>query len=119
HKIPYVAAELIEQVQLAAQQSVASLHGDVAEALIRDLVAQVRHGQQAEDRLRCLLEEAFAVLPPSPHVQVVTIPGIGTATAAAVVAQVVDIDRFDTPEKFVGYFGVFPEENRSGVDKYG
>jgi hypothetical protein len=49
----------------------------------------------------------------------VTIPGIGTATAAAIIALTVDIDRFPTPEHFVGYFGVFPEENSSGVDKRG
>jgi hypothetical protein len=41
------------------------------------------------------------------------------ATAAAIIAQTVDINRFDTPERFVGYFGVFPEENTSGVDKRG
>jgi serine/threonine protein kinase len=49
----------------------------------------------------------------------VTIPGIGTATAAALVAKAVDIDRFATPAQFVGYFGAFPEEDSSGVDKQG
>ena len=43
-----------------------------------------------------------------PHVQVVTIPGIGAATAAALVAKIVDIDRFATPNHLVNYFGVFP-----------
>src|SRR5439155_15567378 len=69
--------------------------------------------------VRQLLAEAFAALPVSPHVQIVTIPGIGTATAAVLVAKIVAIDRFATPEQFVGYFGVFPEENSSGVDKQG
>jgi transposase len=118
-KIPYLSAELAEQVQLAAQQSVACLRSDLAEALIRDLVGQVRHCQQAEQQIRHLLSDAFAALPPSPHVQIVTIPGIGTATAAVLVAKIVDIDRFATPDRFVGYFGVFPEEDSSGVDKYG
>ena len=85
-KIPYLSEELAEQVQLVAQQSVASLHGDVAETLIQDLVGQVRHTQQAEKRMRQLLDDAFAKLPASPHQQVITIPGIGTATAAAIVA---------------------------------
>jgi hypothetical protein len=35
------------------------------------------------------------------------------------IAQTIDINRFATPDQFVGYFGVFPEENSSGVDKYG
>ena len=118
-KVPYLAPELAEQVQLVAQQSVASLVGDVAEALVRDLVAQVRHSQRVEEQMRQLLSDAFAGLPVSPHVQVVTIPGIGAATAAAIVAKAVDINRFVSPARFVGYFGVFPEENSSGTDKQG
>src|SRR5262249_21624470 len=61
----------------------------------------------------------FADLPASPHVQVVTIPGIGQATAAVLVAKIADIDRFATANKLVNYFGAFPEEDRSGVDKRG
>jgi hypothetical protein len=62
---------------------------------------------------------AFADLPASPHVQVLTITGIGEATAAALVAKIVDINRFATPNHLVSYFGVFPEESSSGVDKRG
>jgi len=118
-KIPYLAPELAEQVHLVAKQSVACLAGDVVEALMRDLVEQVRHTQRAEDHMRRLLKEAYDTLPASAHLQVVTVPGIGVATAAAIIAQTGDIDRFATPEHFVGYFGVFPEENTSGVDKFG
>jgi hypothetical protein len=69
--------------------------------------------------MRRLLSDAYATLPASPHLQVVSVPGIGVATAAAFIAQAVDINRFDTPERLVGFFGVFPEENTSGVDKFG
>jgi transposase len=118
-KIPHLSGEQAQAVHQAAGQSVASLRGSVAEALVGDLVAQVRHCRNAEKALRKLLTTAFAKLPASPHAQVVTIPGIGEATAAVLVAKIVDIDRFQTPEQVVGYFGVFPEENRSGVDKQG
>jgi transposase len=118
-KIPYLAPELAEQLHLVAQQSVACLAGDVAETLVRDLVSQVRHTQRAEEQLRDLLSTAYTALPASGHLQVVTVPGIGMATAAVLIAQTVDINRFATPDHFVGYFGVFPEENSSGVDKYG
>jgi len=117
--IPYLAAELAEQLHLVAQQSVACLSGDVAETLVRDLVSQVRHTQRAEDQMRRLLSDAYDALPPSAHLQVLTVPGIGVATAAVLIAQTVDIHRFATPEHFVGYFGIFPEENTSGVDKHG
>ncbi len=118
-KIPYLAAELAEQVQLVARQSVACLSGEVAEQLVRDLVEQVRQTQRAEAQLRALLTAAYEALPASPHQQILTIPGIGIATAAALLALTGDIERFATPAHFVGYFGIFPEENTSGVDKHG
>jgi len=118
-KIPYLSAERARAIHHAANQSVASVHGPIAEALVTDLVTQLRHCQRAEGSLKKLLAKAFAELPGSAHTQVLTIPGIGPATAAALVAKIVDIDRFDTPEQLVGYFGVFPEENRSGVDRWG
>jgi transposase len=118
-KIPYLSPDQAQVVHRSAKQSVATLRGPVAEALVRDLVTQLRHCQKAEKDLRQLLTAAFAELPSSPHIQVVTIPGIGEATAAILVAKIVDIERFATPNKLVSYFGLFPEENSSGVDKQG
>jgi transposase len=118
-KIPHLSREQAEALHQAAKQSVASLRGALAEALVRDLVTQLRHSQNVEKSLRQLLTAALADLPPSAHVQVLSIPGIGEATAAVLVAKILDIDRFATPESLVSYFGVFPEENSSGVDKQG
>jgi transposase len=118
-KIPFPSCAQAQALHQAAQQSVAALRGKVAETLVRELVTQVCHCKQAEKNLRKVLTTAFEALPKSPHLQVVTIPGIGEATAAVLVAKIVDIKRFATPDKVVGYFGVFPEENSSGVDKLG
>lgn len=117
--IPYLAPELAEQLHWVAQQSVACLCGDVAETLVRDLVTQVRHTQRVEDQMRRLLSDAYTALPASAYLQVATVPGIGVATAAGLIAQTIDINRFATPAQFVGYFGVFPVEDSSGVDKFG
>jgi len=118
-QIPYLPKDQALPLHQAAKQSVGSLRGDVAETLVRELVTQVRHCLQHEEKLRDLLEEAFTQLPPSGHQRVATIPGIGTATAAVLVAKVIDIERFTSPEHLVGYFGVFPQEDSSGVDKKG
>jgi hypothetical protein len=66
-----------------------------------------------------LLADAFAELPPAGHQQLATMPGIGVTTAAVLVAKIIDIDRFASAEHLVGYFGIFPEEESSGVDKNG
>ena len=118
-KIPYLPADKAQALHQTAKQSVASVRGVLAETLVRELVAEVRHCEQTEQKMRDLLTVALDDLPASAHVQVITIPGIGAATAAVLIAKIVDIDRFDTPERLVGYFGVFPDEHTSGVDKQG
>jgi transposase len=118
-KIPYLPSDKAPLIHEAARQSVGSLRGELTEALVRDLVAQVRQCQGTEQNMRKLLGTAFAELAPTGHVQLVTIPGIGEATAAVLTAKIVDIERFATPDHLVGYFGAFPEENSSGVDKHG
>src|SRR5205807_8177237 len=45
--------------------------------------------------------------------------GIGTATAAVLTAKMVACERFASASKVVGYFGIFAEEDASGMDKDG
>jgi transposase len=117
--LPHVSQEKAERLQDLARRTVASQRGPVAEDLIRHSVAELRRGLQTMDRLKGLLEDAFDALPEGPHRQILTIPGIGKQTAAALVAKMVRIDRFARPESVINYFGVFPEEYSSGVDKRG
>ena len=116
---PFIPQGRAAEVQEAARDSVASLQGDVAETLIQGLVAQLRQSQAAEKALEKLLEKTFQLLPEGAHRQVPSIQGIGMATAAVLVAKIISIDRFPTVERLISYFGVFPEENTSGVDKRG
>ena len=117
--IAHLPQDKVQPLHQSAGQSVGSLGGPVAESLVRDLVSQVRHCERAEQRMRDLLTTAFADLPASGHLQLITIPGVGEATAAVLTAKIIDINRFETADHLVGYFGVFPEENSSGVDKNG
>lgn len=118
-KIPYLKPELAERIHAAARQSVGSLRSEPAEALVRESVQQVRQFQQARARLEKLLLKAFEALPAAGHSQVETIPGIGKVTAAILVAKIISIQRFDTPERLAGYFGVVPNQSTSGVDRQG
>jgi transposase len=118
-RIPHLDSERAQALQAAARASTGSLRGPFAEQLVRHLVAEVRQSRCAELTLESLLEQAFQALPPGGHLQLLTIPGIGLRTAAALTAKIISIDRFRSPEALVSYFGVFPEENTSGVDKHG
>jgi len=119
NKLPYVNAKVAEKLHAAAGSTVGSLRGEVAAALICQQVEQIEACLAAVSKLETLLAQAYQALPRSGHVQVETIPGIGTMTAAALVAKIISLDRFATPENLVGYFGIFPEENTSGVDRQG
>jgi transposase len=117
--IPHMTKDNAQKIQAAARQTVASLSGTVAEGLIRQSVRSVQQSQKTTRAWKELLEQAYDDLPPGSHQKIETIPGIGKQTAAALVAKMVSIDRFPTPGSVVNYFGVFPEENTSGVDKFG
>ena len=43
-----------------------------------------------------------------------TIPGVGAATCAALIAEIGDIDRFDDVDQLLAYAGVHPAERSSG-----
>lgn len=118
-QIPHVTHQRALSLQAAARDSTGALKGELAEPLVRHLVEGVQRSQQAECQLEKLLEQAFEALPEGGHRQLLTIPGIGVRTAAALAAKIISIDRFRSPAALVSYFGAFPEENSSGVDKSG
>ena len=115
--IPHLTDDKAEKIQKAAAGTVASLTGDTAADLVRQLVAQLRHSQATETQLKALMAQAYQDLPT--RNQLDTIPGIGTATAAVLTAKMVSIERFATPNHVIGYFGIFTEEDTSGLDKEG
>ncbi len=118
-KIPFIKLKHAEKLQAAARTTVSSFRGEVAEMLVTECAEQLEQCQIREKRLEKLLLQAYQAVPSSGHVQLLSIPGIGPLTTAVLVAKIISIDRFDTAENLVGYFGVFPEENTSGVDRWG
>jgi hypothetical protein len=118
-KLPYVNAATAEKLHATAKSTIAALRGEVAEKLVIHQVEQLETCLAAVKNLEKLLVQSYRAVPPSGHAQIETIPGIGTMTAAVLVAKMISLDRFATPENLVGYFGVFPEANTSGVDRDG
>jgi len=46
-----------------------------------------------------------------------SIPGIGTVTAAKIISQIIDIDRFQSSSKLAKFIGIAPREKSSGRKK--
>jgi len=119
HSIPNLPAAKAKRIKLAAAKSIGVHRGELAEELVRQVVRALKQSLLTEKKLERLLVKAFHELPDERSKQIVTIKGIGERTAAVLVAKIGCIERFATASRLVGYFGVFPEENQSGVDKRG
>jgi transposase len=115
--IPRLSKQKANKIVVAANASVASLTGNVAEQLVKTLVRQIRESQQVRRQYDELIVEAYDNLPFDNQLD--SIIGIGKVTAAVLTAKIISIDRFETPEQLVGYFGICPRENTSGIDPQG
>jgi transposase len=116
-QITYLPKKLIEPLLEHARNSVASLDDDMNAELVRDQVRQLRDVRARQLRLEKTLVDAYRQLPYPNHLD--SIPSIGDITAAILTAFIRDIDRFDTPNQLVAYFGAMPIEVSSGVDRDG
>jgi transposase len=116
-QIPYLPEKLIGPLLEHARTAIASLEGDTVAELVRDQVRQLRDVRARQLRLEKTLVDAYRQLPDPNHLD--SIPGIGDVTAAILTAFIRDIDRFQTPNQLVAYFGAMPIEASSGVDRDG
>jgi len=116
-KIPYLPHEQIALLQEQARTSIAALTGPVAEALVRDLVGQLKDAHVRHKTLEKLLVVAYRQLPEPNHLD--SIIGFGEVTAAILTAKMVTTGRFVEPAKLTGYFGIYPVEAASGIDRDG
>jgi transposase len=115
--IAFLSEDKARRLHEQAATSIASLQGDTAATLVQRLVRQLKDSLAEEDGLKGLMGAAYHALPLPNHLD--SIPGIGTATAAVLTAKMITIDRFAGPSQVVSYFGVFPEEDSSGIDRAG
>jgi transposase len=116
-QIPYLPHERVDSLLEHARTSIASLHDDTVAELVCDQVRQLRDCRARQLRLEKTLADAFHALPEANHID--TIPGIGAITGGVLTAFILDINRFEEPNKLVAYFGVMPIEESSGIDRDG
>jgi len=107
-----VGAELAQQLVDAAKVSVGRHHGDAYRVQVRyaceDIDVARRRLRELEGRIETALRnhEVGSLL--------TTITGIGPQTAARLVAEVGDFERFTGPEKLAAYVGAIPGIKHSG-----
>ena len=103
--------EKAQQIHAQAVQSVGvGFLADAAGIEMRCLLAQIELLEQQRDQIDAVLETLMSQIPQ----HITSVPGIGPATGAAIVGEIGDISRFDSPEKLVAYAGIDPSVYQTG-----
>ncbi len=101
-----------ENLQQAARRSVGvTFLADASRIQMGCLIAQLDFLTQQVDEIDGSLTELVAALP---NQYLITIPGIGPVTAAAILGEIGDIQRFETLKQLVAYAGIDPVVYQSG-----
>jgi transposase len=110
-----VGPELARQLVDAAKVSVGRHHGDAYRVQVRyaceDIDVGRRRLRELEGRIETTLRDHEV------GTLLTTIEGIGPQTAARLVAEVGDFERFSGPEKLAAYVGSIPGIKHSGKNK--
>jgi transposase len=103
--------EKAQQIQANARQSVGiGFLADAAQIEMCCLLAQIELLEQQRHQI----DDALAALMRQIPQHITSIPGIGPATGAAIVAEIGDVNRFDSVEKLVAYAGIDPSVYQTG-----
>jgi len=103
--------EKAEAIQSVARQSI-GVHflADSVRIQMRCLLQQLDLLEAQRQEVDLMLEHLMQQLPQ----YITSIPGIGLATGAAILSEIGDINRFESPEKLVAYAGIDATVYQSG-----
>lgn len=103
--------EKAETIQSVARQSI-GVHflADSVRVQMRCLLQQLDLLEAQRQEVDLMLEHLMQQLPQ----HITSIPGIGLATGAAILGEIGDVHRFESPEKLVAYAGIDATVYQSG-----
>jgi transposase len=103
-RIPLKSARHLRKL---AQESIGVAQGDEAESYMKHLIRLINFQndelKQAEEDLVHYYKANFS------HTRMHTIPGVGLVSAAVIMGEILDADRFEDVRNFIGYIGLYPE----------
>ena len=114
HYAPRVGDQVVASITRAlAEQTVVVPGAGKADFVISTLAQQLLALRAARNELEAQFE---AELAQHPHGEIMlSMPGVGTRTAATILVEISDIRRFNNPGRLATYAGVAPRTHRSGT----
>ncbi|MBU3955831.1 IS110 family transposase [bacterium] len=112
HKVgPKFAASLIKLAETAPVKTLPEGTSLVIKWTAQRLIQLLAQIKTLDENIVSALDSTF------PDHCLNSIPGLGPVSVATIIAEVGDIKRFETPEKFIGYIGLYPVVWESGEIK--
>lgn len=103
--------EKAKQIQEQAQHSIGvGFLADAVHVEMRCLLAQITLLEEQQVEVEKTVEGLMAQIPQ----YITSIPGVGAVTGAAILAEIGDIQHFESPEKLVAYAGIDATVHQSG-----
>jgi transposase len=96
--------------QIAKNSFAALLCNDSLSFMLKQFVEQIKFLEGQLGELEAMISERLTVLD-SP---ITTITGIGDTLGAAIISEIGDINRFESPEKLAAFAGIDPTVKQSG-----
>jgi transposase len=103
--------EKAKQIQEQAKRSIGvSFLADAVHVEMRCLLAQITLLEEQQTEVEQAVEELMQEIPQ----YITSIPGVGLVTGAAILAEIGDVTRFESPDKLVAYAGIDATVHQSG-----
>lgn len=113
-KINHIDADKAKSLITKAKSSISSRSNETTEFLIKSFAEQILEKQELITKHKKFLEQTCK----GPEITtLISIIGVGSYSAAAIMIEIENIKRFATPKHLVSYFGVHPELKESGDKK--
>lgn len=110
-KVNHIDKQKADLLISKAKNTVAFQQHETSEYLIKSLATQILEKEGFIDECKAVLEKNCKG---SEVTLLTSIIGIGDYSAAAIMIEIEDINRFATPKHLVSYFGTHPEKKESG-----
>ena len=109
HRLTTNAAMLKTQIQTVEHNP-----APAAKALLMRLRRELGQAERRKKEVAKIMDAAADKADAQSVALIDSIPGIGRATAATLLARIGDIARFDSPDALKGYLGIYPRREQSG-----
>jgi transposase len=82
--------------------------------VLQEYVAELKYQRKQLFQVTKTLREQVMVYDKQTYINLITIPGMGSITAMGLITEIGDFSRFEDPDEYASYLGMFPWEDSSG-----